>query len=91
MFTALILSDEVGDQARVAVGVIDPSSLDFLPVDLSINGQPRLQLLIKFYCTWGSKNTYLAVEKSFFHVRLDERDTPLFRYEYVRGAGRALL
>ncbi|MFI7523784.1 hypothetical protein [Micromonospora globbae] len=89
-FTALITPAPAGGSARVAVGVIDPTSLDFLPIQLSINGQARLQLLIKFYCTWDSGTRFLAVDKSFFHVRLDEKDTPLFRYEYVRSAGRAI-
>jgi len=89
-FTALITPAPAGGSARVAVGVIDPFSLDFLPVQLSISGQARLQLLIKIYCTWDSGTTFLAVDKSFFHVRLDDKDTPLFRYEYVRSASRAI-
>lgn len=93
-FSAVVTPTADGDSARVAVGIIDEcplgSSLDFLTVPLELNEQERLQLLVKYFLTWDSGNSFLAVEKSFFHVRLDSKDTPLFRYEYVRNAKRTI-
>lgn len=67
--------------------MIDTGTLEFRPIQLTINGKARLQLFIKFFCGWDSASRFLAVDKSWFHVRLDEKDTPLFRYEYVRQPG----
>src|SRR5262249_40305270 len=73
--------------AFVGVGIF--TGLEFTPLKLTINGIHRLNLLIKLHLCWDSGQDFLAVDKSFFHVRAEGKDdTPLFRFEYVRRATR---
>lgn len=84
-FTALAMGN--ADRASVGVGIFTTGQ--FTPLPLSINGTHRLNLMIKLHLCWDSGQDFLAVDKSFFHVRAEGRDdTPLFRLEYVRQATR---
>jgi hypothetical protein len=84
-FTALAIGQ--GGRAFVGVGIFTEGQ--FTPLPLKINGTHRLNLLIKLHLCWDSGQDFLAVDKSFFHVRAEGRDdTPLFRVEYVRQATR---
>jgi hypothetical protein len=82
-FSALAAGD--GTSGRVTVGVLD-GDLNFRSIPLSVGGKERLRLLVKFYCCWDSGSDYLAVDESWFHTRVRDKDDPLFRYEYLRGA-----
>jgi hypothetical protein len=75
-FTALAIGQD--DRAFVGVGIF--TGLEFTPLKLTINGIHRLNLLIKLHLCWDSGQDFLAVDKSFFHVRAEGKDdTPLFR------------
>lgn len=58
------------------------------PVVLTINGDPRLDLEVSFYCHWNTNRAFLAVDQShvklYYHGRGAQR-VPLLRYEYERG------
>lgn len=71
---------------RVSVAVLDPATLREQSIVLNVGGKPRLRLFVKFNCCWDRGQDYLAVDASWFHVRLGDRDKdePLFRYEYLR-------
>jgi hypothetical protein len=82
-FRALAIGQDSG--AYVGVGIF--TGIEFMPIPLTINGAHRLNLLIKLHMCWDSGQDFLAVDKSFFHVRVEGKDdTPLFRLEYVRQA-----
>jgi hypothetical protein len=70
----------------VSVAVWDPVTLKARAISLMINGKPTLRLYLKFNCCWDRGKDYLAVDASWFHVRIGDRekDEPLFRYEYLR-------
>lgn len=59
-------------------------------VPLTVEGAALLTLKVAYRCTWDSSEQFLAVETS--HVKVyaaaQARGEPLFRYEYVRKAGR---
>lgn len=62
----------------------------FAPVPLKINGKQRLNLTLKFFCCWDSRNSYLALDESLIHVYPTGKAAhQLFRYEYVRSATRS--
>jgi hypothetical protein len=73
---------------RVMVGVLE-EGIKPESIPLTIGGDSKLRLLIKFNCGWDSSADFLAVDASWFHVRLGDRekDEPLFRYEYLRHPG----
>jgi hypothetical protein len=84
-FTALA----IGQDSRAFVGVGIFTGIKFMPLPLTVNGIHRLNLLIKLHLCWDSGQYFLAVDKSFFHVRAEGKDdTPLFRLEYIRQATR---
>jgi hypothetical protein len=46
---------------------------------------------VKFHCGCDRSQSFLAVDKSFFHVSLAGRNgNPLYRVEYLRESGEAL-
>jgi hypothetical protein len=82
-FTALA----IGQDNRAFVGVGTFTGVKFMPLPLTVNQTHRLNLLVKLHLCWDSGQDFLAVDKSFFHVRAEGKDdTPLFRLEYVRQA-----
>lgn len=82
-FSALAYPNDHG--GRVLVGVL-ADDLRAQHIPLTIDRKPMLQLFVKINCLLDSAGTYLAVDESWVHVRLGERerDEPLFRYEFVR-------
>lgn len=59
-------------------------------IPLHIRGVPLLVLSVDIRCHWDSRETYLAVEQSFFKVFAGSQSgEPLFRYEFLRDPGNA--
>lgn len=52
-------------------------------VELTADGTPVLHLSFRFWCTWDSAGSYLAVRKSEVGVNSVVSDTPLFHYDYI--------
>lgn len=80
------LTTEPVDDGRVTVAVVDADTLKARSIPLTVEGRPILRLFVKYNCCWDRGADFLAVEASWFHVRLGDRekDEPLFRYEFVR-------
>lgn len=53
-------------------------------VPISINGEHRLELLVRYYCCWDGSSTFLATDKADIHVFYAGIADPLLRFEYVR-------
>ena len=78
------LVDEDPDDPHVAVGVLEEDGFGTIP--LTVNGEHLLDLFPYFSCCLDSSDTFLAIKESWIKVLLKGEDTPLFRYEYLRGA-----
>lgn len=59
-------------------------------IELTISGEPCLNLVVDFECTWDSHERYLSVRKSGFKVETLDKGAPLFRYEFVNGMDSGL-
>ncbi|MFE1361346.1 hypothetical protein [Streptomyces harbinensis] len=53
-------------------------------IPVTIGGEPRLGLLVCYYCCWDGSSRFLAADKSEVHVFYSGVADPLFRFEYVR-------
>jgi hypothetical protein len=77
-----------GHRPYIYVGIPAATTGRFDVLPLTIKQVHVASLLIKYHLWWDSTETFLAVEKSLFHVRPeDEDETPLLRFEYLRNAG----
>lgn len=72
--TATLLED------RFTVSTSSPSG-----IELRVEGQPLLQLRVKFECGWDTPGTFMAISRSEFHVLACGDREALFRYEYLRS------
>ncbi|MFJ9621028.1 hypothetical protein [Streptomyces sp. NPDC101181] len=53
-------------------------------IPISIGGEPRLSLLVQFYCCWDGTSTFMATDQADVKVFYAGSPDPLFRFEYVR-------
>lgn len=65
---------------RFTVSTSSPSG-----IELRVEGQPLLQLRVKFECGWDTPGTFMAISRSEFHVLAFGDRQALFRYEYLRA------
>lgn len=80
------VTTETVNDGRVMVAIVDADTFKPRSIPLTVGGRPILRLFVKFNLCWDRGAAFLAVDASWFHVRLGDRekDEPLFRYEYVR-------
>lgn len=72
-----------GDRGYVIVGTLLSGRVGAMP--LTIGGEHRLDLKLKYHCCWDRSGGFLAIQESWAHVTAVGKDrTPLFRFEYVR-------
>lgn len=55
-------------------------------IPISIDGEPRLSLMVRFYCCWDGSSTFMATDQADVHVFYAGVPDPLLRYEYVRSS-----
>ncbi|MFE1926315.1 hypothetical protein ACFW91_27610 [Streptomyces asoensis] len=78
-FTAL----NVGHRVRVS-----PMSADekVQRIPISVNDEPVLSLMARYYCCWDGSSTFLATDQADIHVHYAGIPDPLVRFEYVRSS-----
>jgi hypothetical protein len=59
-------------------------------ISLACNGRSVLTLKVRYQCGWDSSGTFLAVERSEFHVFAANDGEPLFRIEFDRDANHSV-
>ncbi|MFJ1647962.1 hypothetical protein [Streptomyces sp. NPDC088258] len=69
--------------ARIRVAPISDSQV-VQHIPISVNGDPRLRLMVCYYCCWDGSSTFLATDQADIHLFYDTVTDPLIRYEYVR-------
>ncbi|MFE4213575.1 hypothetical protein [Streptomyces sp. NPDC056844] len=73
----------MGSRIRVSP-IREDEVLQRIPV--SIDGEPRLSLMVRFYCCWDGSSTFMATDQADVHVFYAGVSDPLLRYEYVRSS-----
>ncbi len=73
----------MGSKIRVSP-IREDEVLQRIPV--SIDGEPRLSLMVRFYCCWDGSSTFMATDQADVHVFYAGVPDPLLRYEYVRSS-----
>lgn len=73
---------------RVVVAPYSPDGTE-TDVPLTIEGEPRLDLRVRYRCTWDFERKFLAVEDSAFSLTLPGLREPLVRVEYQRSRSYA--
>ncbi|MFE2700993.1 hypothetical protein ACFXI6_12185 [Streptomyces mirabilis] len=73
----------VGRRVRVS-----PMSADekVQRIPISVNGEPVISLMIRYYCCWDGSSTFLATDQADIHVHYAGISDPLIRFEYVRSS-----
>ncbi|WP_409469100.1 hypothetical protein [Streptomyces sp. HC307] len=73
----------MGQRVRVS-----PISADekVLRIPISVNGEPVLSLMARYYCCWDGSSTFLATDQADIHVHYAGISDPLIRFEYVRSS-----
>ncbi|MCX4503341.1 hypothetical protein [Streptomyces anulatus] len=71
----------MGSKIRVSP-IREDEVLQRIPV--SIGGEQRLSLMVRFYCCWDGSSTFMATDQADVHVFYAGSPDPLFRFEYVR-------
>ncbi|MCF3960488.1 hypothetical protein [Streptomyces fuscigenes] len=71
--------------SRVRVSPLNENEVE-ANIPVSINGEPRLELLARYYCCWDGSSTFLATDKADIHVFYRGIADPLVRFEYVRSS-----
>lgn len=56
-----------------------------VPIALTRNRRPVVDLWLQYLCSWDSYEAYLAVDESKVHVCVHEVNEPLLRFEYERS------
>lgn len=54
-------------------------------IPLLVDGIPRFDLSVTFFCTWDSSGAFLAVDESTFAVSLHGQGEPIVRLHYLRN------
>lgn len=68
---------------RVVVATLDEDG-DEVAIPLRIAGEHRLDLKVRFRCTWDSTGQFLAISDSEFALALPRLREPLVRFDYQR-------
>lgn len=55
-------------------------------IPVSVNGEPVLSLMARYYCCWDGSSTFLATDQADIHVHYAGISDPLIRFEYVRSS-----
>lgn len=55
-------------------------------IPLTIGGEPRLSLMVRYYCCWDGSSTFMATDRADVHLFYAGVPDPLLRYEYVRSS-----
>lgn len=87
-----VLEATVTDDAPVVADLVENrltvapvESGAFRPITLQHDGQPVIDLWLRYFCRWDSYGSYLAVEHSKVQVCLHRVSEPLMRFEYERA------
>ena len=54
-------------------------------IPISVNGEPVLSLMVRYYCCWDGSSTFMATDQADIHVHCTAISDPLIRFEYVRS------
>ena len=73
----------MGHRVRVSPMSID-EKVQRIPV--SVNGEPVLSLMARYYCCWDGSSTFLATDQADIHLHYVRNPDPLIRFEYVRSS-----
>ncbi|MFD5160603.1 hypothetical protein ACFWMJ_21430 [Streptomyces hawaiiensis] len=73
----------MGQRVRVS-----PISADekVMRIPVSVNNDPVLSLMVRYYCCWDGSSTFLATDQADIHVHYAGISDPLIRFEYVRSS-----
>ncbi|MGW3086737.1 hypothetical protein [Streptomyces sp. NPDC001108] len=55
-------------------------------IPVTIDGEPRLSLMVRYYCCWDGSSTFMATDQADVHVFYEGVPDPLLRYEYLRSS-----